>query len=87
MNRHEIMSAHMRIGKTVRLIGTGCIAQAVAARLAGWGVNLLGTSRSMRPDEAPHGVRPVSLEEMLRNSDIVSMHTTLNAETRQMLGA
>jgi glyoxylate reductase len=70
-------------GATVGLIGLGAIGQAVARRLAGFGCQLLGWTRSGR---AVPGVEPAALPELLARSDFVSLHVALADETRGLLG-
>jgi D-3-phosphoglycerate dehydrogenase len=67
-------------GKTLGLIGFGGIAQEVA-RLASW-MHVLAWNRTPRQCL---GVEFVTLEELLRTSDVVSMHLLLSDETRGFL--
>lgn len=85
--RPATMRARMLMGKTVGLVGLGRIGAGVAARLANWGVRVLAVTRSMDPGRAPPGVELVGLDELLSHSDVVSIHTTLTAETHHMIGA
>lgn len=79
--------ARMLRGKTVGLVGLGRIARGVVQRLAGWDAPLLAFDPYVAQPQAPAGVRMVSLDDLLRESDVVSVHTTLTAETRHMIGA
>jgi len=81
------MRARMLKGKTVGLVGLGRIAAGVAERLASWGVRVVGVNRSMDSSRVPRGVELVGLDDLLRQSDIVSIHTTLTAETHHLIGA
>ncbi len=85
--RPKTQRARMLRGKTVGLIGLGRIARGVVQRLAGWHVNLFACDPYVAPGAAPAGVRMVALDELLRESDVVSVHTTLTSETRHMIGA
>ena len=69
-------------GATLGLIGLGEIGQAVARRAAGFGMDVLAWNRT--PRTVP-GVQSVSLEELLRRSDFVSVHVALNEETRNLV--
>jgi D-3-phosphoglycerate dehydrogenase len=69
-------------GRTVGLLGFGRIAKALAHRLSGWGVRVLAYGRS---GDLPQGIEPASLERLLAESDIVSVHLTLAAESRNLL--
>jgi D-specific alpha-keto acid dehydrogenase len=65
---------------TIGVIGMGCIGAAVMDRLRGFGCRILAYDR--RPKTAADYV---SLEELLRLSDIVTLHTPLNADTHHLL--
>lgn len=71
-------------GKIIGLVGYGKIARGVCDRLSGWGVTIKVYSR--RPVEHPSpDVREASLEELLRTSDIVSIHAGLDKDTRGLM--
>jgi glyoxylate reductase len=74
-------------GKTIGLVGGGGrIGRATARRALGFGMKLLYWSPRPKPDaERDYGMRRVSLDELLRQSDFVSLHPPLNAETRHMI--
>lgn len=76
-------------GKTVGIVGLGRIGAATARRLhAGWGMQILYTSRSQKPDaEREFGARRVSFDELLAQSDFVSAHCALADETRHLFDA
>jgi phosphoglycerate dehydrogenase-like enzyme len=63
-------------GKSVGLVGLGLIGRATAERLAGFGVRLLYTQRHRldAATEARYGVQWRSLDELLAESDFVSLH-------------
>jgi glyoxylate reductase len=65
------------------LVGYGAIARAVARRAAGFGMRLRHYART-RADDALSVWTP--LDHLLRESDIVSIHTPLSPETRGMIG-
>ncbi|WP_116368076.1 2-hydroxyacid dehydrogenase [Parahaliea mediterranea] len=71
-------------GATLGIVGLGAIGRAVAKRAQGFGMEVLGWSRSGREVA---GVAGVSLDELLLRSDFVSVHTALNAQTRHMINA
>lgn len=64
---------------TVGVVGAGRIGTAVIDRLRGFGCRVLAHDR--RADAAGY----VSLEELLGDSDIVTLHTPLNAQTHHLL--
>ena len=73
-------------GKTLGILGMGRMGQAVAARARGFGLKLVGYD-PYTPSTAfaAVGVEPVSLESLLRTSDIVTIHALLSAETRGII--
>ena len=74
-------------GAALGLVGFGRIAAAMARRAHGIGMRLLYHSR--RPhsvEERRFGMRRLGLDELLRESDVVSLHVPLSAETRHLIG-
>jgi glyoxylate reductase len=77
-------------GKTVGLIGGGgLIGKAVARRAHGFGMRVLYWTPRRKPEseEREAGLTFVELDELLRQSDFVSIHSPLNATTRRQIGA
>ncbi|HHT37400.1 MAG: NAD(P)-dependent oxidoreductase [Candidatus Wallacebacter cryptica] len=76
-------------GKTVGVIGTGAIGSAVIKLLNAFGCRVLGYSPSEKsPEEVRRvGYEKVSLEQLLAESDVVTLHCPLNDSTRGMIGA
>lgn len=76
-------------GKTLGIVGMGRIGHAVAARLVhGWNMRLLYTSRAPKTDaDRELGGQHVPLEQLLRESDFVSIHVALSEQTRHLIGA
>jgi len=75
-------------GRTIGIVGLGRIGFAVAQRLVGgWGMNVIYSSRSEKDTSKLGGARRVPLDELLRQSDFVSIHTDLTEQTRGMIGA
>lgn len=75
-------------GKTVGIIGLGKIGYAVAQRLKGFEVELIAYNPFVSEAETRRqGVEPVSIAELVRRSDYITVHTPLNNETRGMIGA
>lgn len=74
-------------GKTVGLIGLGAIGTHVAEMLQPFGVKLLCHKPSPIPNEtaARLRIRQVTLDDLLRQSDIISLLCPLNAETRGLI--
>lgn len=76
-------------GRTLLIVGAGRIGYATAVRMLGFGVRILYTSRSPKPnfEHAPLCGKRVSLEEGLAEADFVSVHTPLNDSTRHLINA
>lgn len=76
-------------GKTIGLVGFGAIARMVAHRLRGFDANILyyDVNRADRVSERALGATFTPYEELLRRSDILSIHTPLTAATRGLIGA
>jgi glyoxylate reductase len=72
----ELLLGHDLHGATVGILGFGRIGRAVARRLGGFDCEILKTSRS----------GGVALEELLRRSDFVTVHSPLTPETRGLIG-
>jgi glyoxylate reductase len=71
-------------GATLGVVGFGKIGRAVARRAEGFAMRVLYTRRSDACD-AGHA-RRVELDELLRESDFVSLHVPLTAETHHLIG-
>jgi glyoxylate reductase len=75
-------------GATLGIVGLGKIGTAVAERARAFGLRLVYTSRQAKPElETRLGLTRLSLEELLSQSDFVSLHVALTAETRGLIGA
>jgi lactate dehydrogenase-like 2-hydroxyacid dehydrogenase len=75
------------IGKTVGFLGLGRIGAEAAKRGVGFGVKMIYHDAIRRADlEASYGLEPVSLEELLRRSDVLSVHVPLLPSTAKLLG-
>jgi glyoxylate reductase len=75
-------------GATLGIIGMGRIGQAVARRARGFDMRVLYVSRSPAPEvQTELGAVPVSLPELLAESDFISLHVPLNNESKGMFGA
>ena len=75
------------MGKTVGLIGMGRVAQEVARRLFSFGVTVVYSDPYVREDQAKDlGATRMELNELLRISDIVSIHCELTPKTEGMIG-
>jgi D-specific alpha-keto acid dehydrogenase len=76
---HDVRGRELR-DLTVGVVGTGRIGTAVLARLRGFGCRTL--AHDSRPATPAHYV---PLDELVRRSDIVTLHTPLDAATHHLL--
>lgn len=73
-------------GATLGLVGLGAIGKAVAELVRGFGMTVLAYDKVPDPEFAERqGVRYVGIEELLRESDYVSLHMFLDASTRHWI--
>jgi len=72
-------------GKTVGLLGVGNIGGKVARRLQAFETRIVYHDRFRKPGDEDW--ESVSLETLLRESDVLSVHVPLTGETRGMIGA
>ncbi len=89
--REEVAGLPMRseiAGKTVGLLGFGNIGRLVARRLSGWDVELLYHDiLELPPGRGLElGAKAVPFDELLRRSDIVSVHVHMLKSTSKMIG-
>ncbi len=73
-------------GKTVGIVGTGAIGIATARLLLAFGAKVIAWSRTERPEVKAMGISYMPLDDLLRQSDIVSLHVPLCDETRGLIG-
>ncbi len=72
-------------GKTLGIIGTGAIGLKTAQIASAFGMRVLAYSRTQKAEAVSRGIRYVELDELLSQSDIVSLHVPLNAETKNLI--
>ncbi len=73
-------------GKTLGVIGFGRIGASVAKRAAAFDMTILGYDPMVPADEiTSRGGNPVALDELLQQSDLITMHLPLTDETRGMI--
>jgi glyoxylate reductase len=75
-------------GKTLGIIGCGEIGSAVARRASGFNMRVLYCNRNRLPAEKEQALNAVytPLEELLRQSDFVTVHAPLSEQTQHMIG-
>ena len=75
-------------GKTIGIIGLGNIGSQMAEVARAFHMDILAWSQNLTQDRAEaNGATLVSKDDLLRNSDIVTIHTRLSERTRALLGA
>lgn len=76
-------------GATIGIVGFGRIGQAVARRAHGFGMRILYHDLAALPASVtePLGATYAPLEDVLAQSDFVSLHVNLSAETRHLINA
>ena len=75
-------------GSTLGIVGLGQIGLEVARRAQGFDMRILYHSRNRRPEaEAQYGLTYAAMDELLSESDYVSLHVPLTPETRHLIDA
>ncbi|OAI83931.1 2-hydroxyacid dehydrogenase [Pseudomonas putida] len=72
-------------GKTVGVVGTGQIGLAFARIMAGFGCQLLAHDPYPNPQVEALGARYLPLDQLLRQSNIISLHCPLTPQTRHLI--
>ena len=74
-------------GHTLGFVAFGRIARALAEKVRGFGVTLLGHDPYVSSESiSKHGCQKVELDELLQQTDFISVHCPLNDETYHLLG-
>ena len=73
------------LGKTVGVVGTGAIGRRTAQLLKAFDCKLLGFDKYPSKAAEEIGIEHVTLEELLKKSDIITLHTPLIEETRFLI--
>ncbi|MDE6266972.1 MAG: D-2-hydroxyacid dehydrogenase [Muribaculaceae bacterium] len=73
-------------GKVMGIVGFGNIGGAVARIARAFGMDVI-TSSSKPAEELPDYVRKVSMDDLFRSSDVVSLHVPLTPATRNLVNA
>ncbi len=75
-------------GKTLAVIGLGTIGRIVASRAKGLALRVIAFDPVLTPDRAAAlGVELVDLETIWATADIITVHTPLNAHTKNLINA
>ncbi|MBI4488846.1 MAG: D-2-hydroxyacid dehydrogenase family protein [Deltaproteobacteria bacterium] len=81
------IAGHVLEGKTVGVIGLGRIGKQVARIAKVFNTRVVATAKTLTDERARQvGAERVTLEELLRESDVVTIHVPLNQETRGLIG-
>jgi glyoxylate reductase len=81
----QLLGLELR-GRTLGLFGAGRIGQAVGRRARPFGLHVLYTARTPKPEfERETGARRVDTSELLAESDIVSLHVPSTPETKGIM--
>jgi lactate dehydrogenase-like 2-hydroxyacid dehydrogenase len=85
----DLLVGHDIHHRTIGIFGMGRIGQAMARRAGGFSMRVLYHDAIRAPEamEKSLGLEYVTAEELLRQSDFISLHVPLLAETRHMIGA
>ncbi len=79
---------HRMAGRTLGIVGFGNIGQSFARKMSGWGMRLLAVDPFVDAQKAiALGVKLVELDELLAESDYISLHCPLLPETRHLINA
>ena len=71
-------------GKTIGIIGLGNIGMKVANIALNFGMNGIAYT-SKEPKELPNGINKASIDNILSDSDIISLHCPLTKQTRELI--
>ncbi len=83
--RKKFMGTEL-FGKTLGIVGLGKIGREVATRSQSFGMNIIGFDPVLANDIASKmNIELVSLDELYRRSDIITVHTPLTEETKSLL--
>ena len=82
----QVRPLHQVKDRIFGVVGLGRIGLATARKAAGLGYRVVGWEKLSTPGSVWQGVETVSLEELLRISQVVSLHIPLSEENRHIIG-
>lgn len=82
--RNNFLGNELR-GKRVGIVGTGAIGVQTAVLLQSFGCEVVAWSRSRYEEVEARGIHYLSLDELMRTCDIISLHVPLSAETHHLI--
>ena len=74
-------------GKTMGIVGFGRIGRATAKLAQAFGMNIMTAGSSMKPELETSTCKQVDMDELLGNSDVISLHCPLTPETEGIINA
>lgn len=74
-------------GKTIGIIGLGSIGYRMAVMAQGFGMKVIAYSRHKKCGDRYAFIEQVTLDELLKKSDVISIHCPLTEESRNMIDA
>lgn len=84
-NRKQYTGVELR-GKTLGVIGLGRIGSGVATRAVAFGMNIIGYDPFVNQERANSlGIKVVSLDELIRESDFITVHMPLTNKTKNLI--
>ena len=88
-NKNEFSKADGIFGKTLGVVGVGSIGREVIRRAHAFGLRVLAWSRSLTPEQAGElgAERRENVDDIFRESDIVTLHLALKPETRRLVNS
>ena len=85
--RGDTPIGHDPEGKTLGILGMGGIGRAVAHRARAFGMDIVYHNRSRLSSDLEGGAKYVSFDELLAQSDVLSLNLALNAKTKHIISA
>ncbi|KAI1097626.1 D-isomer specific 2-hydroxyacid dehydrogenase [Jackrogersella minutella] len=83
----KLRLGHDPKGKTLGILGMGGIGRAMAHRARSFGMEIIYHNRRQLDSSLEKGAKYVSFEELLAQSDVLSLNLALNASTRHIISA
>ena len=84
-NRKEYVGVELK-GKTLGVIGLGRIGMGVAKRALAFEMNVVGYDPYVNEERASElGIKVVELEDLIKNSDFITVHMPLTPDTKNMI--